>query len=157
MADQEGVNRRETIKLAGLLGLGAVVCGVPLASYVAAPSLEKGRGRWLDLGSVEDLSPGRVEMLSFEFMVKDGWMVLPQRGFVWAKAEEGGRLTVFSSTCTHLACSVIWVEETKAFECPCHSGRFDANGQPIAGPPTRPLTTLQHKIEEGKLKVHMIA
>ena len=54
-------------------------------------------------------------MLSYEFMVKDGWLVLPQRGFVWAKTEDGGKLRVFSSTCTHLACNVIWREEEEVF------------------------------------------
>jgi Rieske Fe-S protein len=94
-------------------------------------------------------------MLSYEFMVKDGWLVLPQRGFVWAKNEADGKIKVFSSTCTHLACNVIWQEGAKIFECPCHSGRFDADGQPIAGPPTKPLIVLEHKIEDDNLMVYL--
>ena len=148
-------NRRSFIKTAALTGVAALVTGVPLASYVISPSLNKGTGRWIDFGPLEDLEPGRVEMLSYEFMVKDGWLVLPQRGFVWAKTEPGGELRVFSSTCTHLACNVIWREEDEVFVCPCHSGRFDANGQNIAGPPTKPLAVLEHKVDDGNLKVFM--
>jgi Rieske Fe-S protein len=147
--------RRTFIKTIALTGVAAVVIGVPLASYVIAPSLEKGTGRWFDFGPVEDLDPDAVEMLSYEFMVKDGWLVLPQRGFVWAKTEDGGKLRVFSSTCTHLACNVIWREEEEVFVCPCHSGQFDANGKNIAGPPTKPLAVLEHKIEDGNLKIFL--
>lgn len=147
--------RRTFIKTAALTGVAAVVTGVPLASYVIAPSLKKGTGQWIDFGPVEDLDPGGVEMLSYEFMVKDGWLVLPQRGFVWAKTEDGGKLRVFSSTCTHLACNVIWRQEEEVFVCPCHSGQFDANGKNIAGPPTKPLAILEHKIEDGNLKIYL--
>jgi menaquinol-cytochrome c reductase iron-sulfur subunit len=147
--------RRTFIKTIALTGVAAVVTGVPLASYFIAPSLKKGTGRWFDFGPIEDLNPGEVEMLSYEFMVKDGWLVLPQRGFVWAKTEDGGKLRVFSSTCTHLACNVIWREEEEVFVCPCHSGQFDANGKNIAGPPTKPLAVLEHKIEDGNLKIFL--
>ena len=90
-------NRRTFIKTAALTGVVALVTGVPLASYVISPSFNKGTGKWIDFGPVEDFEAGRVEMLSYEFMVKDGWLVLPQRGFVWAKTEPGGELRVFSS------------------------------------------------------------
>jgi Rieske Fe-S protein len=148
-------SRRSFIKTAALTGVAALVTGVPLASYVIAPSLHKGTGKWIDFGPIENLEPGTVEMLSYEFMVKDGWLVLPQRGFVWAKYASGGELRVFSSTCTHLACNVIWRQEDEVFVCPCHSGRFDANGQNIAGPPTKPLAVLKHKIDDSNLKVFM--
>ncbi|MHC4160425.1 MAG: Rieske 2Fe-2S domain-containing protein [Planctomycetota bacterium] len=144
-------NRRDFLKTAALVGGSALVTGVPLVSYFTAPALSKGTGKWVDFGPVEDLEPGSVSMLSYEFLIKDGWLVLPQRGIVWANTGEGDKLTVFSSVCTHLSCSVIWLEETQVFECPCHAGRFDVNGQPISGPPKKPLIVLEHKIEDDKL------
>jgi Rieske Fe-S protein len=152
---QINTERRTFIKTAALTSVAAVITAVPLASYLIAPSLKKGTGKWLDFGPAEDLKPASVEMLSYEFMVKDGWLVLPQRGFVWAKTESSGELRVFSSTCTHLACNVIWREEEEVFVCPCHSGRFNAEGKNIAGPPTRPLAVLEHKVEGGNLKVFL--
>ncbi|MBC8391417.1 MAG: ubiquinol-cytochrome c reductase iron-sulfur subunit [Deltaproteobacteria bacterium] len=148
-------DRRAFIKTAALTGCAAFLTGIPLAAYVITPVLKKSTGKWIDLGAVEDLEPDNFTMLSYEFMVKDGWLVLPQRGLVWAKPEEGGQIKVFSSTCTHLACNVIWREESGVFECPCHSGRFNAEGQPIAGPPARPLSVLDHKIEDGSLMVYL--
>ena len=148
-------DRRGFLKMATLAGATALVAGVPLGFYVITPSLRPGTGKWIDFGPAGDLPPAGMEMLPYEFMVKDGWQVLPQRGFAWARTEPGGKLTVFSSTCTHLACNVVWREDKGYFECPCHSGRFDPNGQPIAGPPTRPLKVLEHKIENGAVMVYL--
>ena len=149
--------RRAFFKTAALAGVAVALTGVPLLSYVVAPALKKGTSKWIDFGPAENLKPGEIGMLSYEFMVKDGWIVLPQRGFVWAKSDGPDNITVFSSTCTHLACNVIWRKEKNIFECPCHSGHFDINGRPIAGPPTKPLVALEHKVEEGKLMVMMPA
>ena len=154
-AEQISSDRRAFMKTATLCGGAAILTGIPLATYFIAPAIKKGTGKWFDFGAVEDLKPGDFEMMSYEFMVKDGWLVLPQRGFVWAKNEIDGTIKVFSSTCTHLACNVIWQEDTKTFECPCHSGRFDADGQPIAGPPTKPLIVLENKIEDDNLMVYL--
>ena len=148
-------DRRAFIKTAALCGGAVTLAGIPLASYFISPALKKGTGKWVDFGAAEDLKPGTIEMLSYEFMVKDGWQVLPQRGFVWAKTKADGEIHVFSSTCTHLACNVIWREEDNTFECPCHSGRFDINGRPIAGPPTKPLSVLEHKIQDENLLVYL--
>jgi len=148
-------DRRAFIKTTALCSGAVILCGVPLATYFISPALKKGAGKWLDFGAVADLTPDSIEMLPYEFMIKDGWLVLPQRGFVWAKFDSDRNIKIFSSTCTHLACNVIWREEVNAFECPCHSGRFDADGQPIAGPPTKPLAVLEHKVEDDNLMVHL--
>lgn len=148
-------SRRMFLKTAALSGCAALVTGIPLTAYVISPALKKSANKWIDFGSVEDLEKSNFNMLSYEFMVKDGWIVLPQRGFVWARIDPNRKIKIFSSTCTHLACNVIWQEETGVFECPCHSGRFDAEGQPIAGPPTRPLSVLEHKVEDDNLLVFM--
>jgi Rieske Fe-S protein len=126
-----------------------------MAFYVIAPAMKKGTGKWVDFGSAGELEKNKVSMLSYEFMVKDGWQVLPQRGFVWAKKNSDNHIEVFSSTCTHLACNVIWREDAQVFECPCHSGRFDPSGNPIAGPPTKPLLALNHKIDDENLFVYL--
>jgi Rieske Fe-S protein len=149
--------RRELITTMALAGGAALLTGIPLGIYVVAPAIGKGIDKWIDLGPVEGLPDDGFGMFSYEFMVKDGWLVLPQRGFVWARGGADRKIKVFSSTCTHLACNVIWQSETNTFECPCHSGRFDADGRPLAGPPTRPLKELTYKVEAEALKVHMTA
>lgn len=149
------VSRRGFIQTTALAGGAAILVGIPMISYMVAPALKRATGKWVGFGPAEELKENTYSMLSYEFMVKDGWQVLPQRGFVWANKNSDGRVNVFSSTCTHLACNVIWREDAQVFDCPCHSGRFDSSGSPIAGPPTKPLVSLEHKIEDGNLLVYL--
>jgi len=151
----QATNRRDFIKTAVLTGCTAFLTGIPLAAYVIKPALKKSAGKWIDLGTIDDLEADNFTMLSYEFMVKDGWQILPQRGFVWVNKKGYDRIKVYSSICSHLACNVIWQEETGFFECPCHSGRFNAEGEPIAGPPARPLSVLEHEVTDGNLKVYL--
>lgn len=53
----------------------------------------------------------------------------------------------FSQKCTHLSCAVVPQVDKGSFECPCHEGKFDlVSGQPIAGPPRRPLPRITLEI-----------
>ena len=56
-----------------------------------------------------------------------------------------GRLGAFAS------CSVYYQKEQNRLFCPCHEGVFDTRtGEPVAGPPVRPLSriTLQTNAEK---------
>jgi cytochrome b6-f complex iron-sulfur subunit len=53
-----------------------------------------------------------------------------------------GQFAAFSAVCTHLGCIVQWLPERGEFLCPCHAGRFAADGRVLGGPPPRPLETL---------------
>ncbi len=152
---QFSLSRRAFITTSVLAGGAVVLAAIPLVSTVVLPSLKKGVGKWVDFGKADKLNSDDFSMLSYEFLVKDGWIDLPQRGFVWAKTDARNGVKVFSSTCSHLACNVIWSKDTRMFECPCHTGRFNPDGQPVAGPPKKPLSLLPHKVEEGKLLVHI--
>jgi len=153
--NQSNLSRRAFITTSVLAGGAVVLAAIPIISTVVLPSLKKGVGKWVDFGKADKLTEDDFSMLSYEFMVKDGWQDLPQRGFVWAKADTRHGVKVFSSTCSHLACNVIWSKDTRMFECPCHTGRFDPDGQPVSGPPKKPLLLLPHKVEEGKLMVQI--
>jgi Rieske Fe-S protein len=155
VAIQSPISRRAFVTTCALAGGAVVLTAIPLVSTIIIPSLKKGVGKWVDFGKADKLPQDDFSMLSFEFMVKDGWIDLPQRGFVWAKADTQNGTKVFSSICSHLACNVIWNKNTRMFECPCHTGRFDQDGKPVSGPPKKPLSLLPHKVEEDKLLVHI--
>jgi len=54
------------------------------------------------------------------------------------------RFVAYSQKCTHLSCAVIPDPGHGVLRCPCHEGLFDlGSGRPIAGPPRRPLPTVQ--------------
>jgi len=50
----------------------------------------------------------------------------------------------YSQKCTHLSCAVSYSKESNSLECPCHKGFFSVkDGSVLAGPPRRPLPTIQ--------------
>lgn len=63
------------------------------------------------------------------------------------------RFQALSASCTHKGCSVAWRPGEKHFVCPCHAGKFDANGRNVAGPPPAPLRSLPVKVVKGLVTV----
>lgn len=60
-----------------------------------------------------------------------------------------GELKAFTAVCTHLDCTVQYVQGKKHFLCACHNGKYDLNGHVISGPPPRPLEEFK-VFEEGE-------
>jgi cytochrome b6-f complex iron-sulfur subunit len=63
----------------------------------------------------------------------------------------GDSVTARMLRCTHMGCVVRWVAEAEEYFCPCHQGRYDANGDPVAGPPPRPLATVPVAIRGSRV------
>lgn len=56
-------------------------------------------------------------------------------------------VTARSLLCTHQGCEVAWSEALGAYACPCHEGKYDAEGRPTEGPPPKALVTLPARVE----------
>ena len=64
----------------------------------------------------------------------------------------GNRFVAYSQVCTHLSCAVYYQAERGRLYCPCHEGVFDPlTGEPVAGPPQRPLPRIVLREENGTL------
>ena len=48
--------------------------------------------------------------------------------------DELGKEHKIYNKCPHLGCSLIFNEEEKTWDCPCHSSRFNLDGECIKGP-----------------------
>jgi len=129
--------------------LWIILGGVALAEFVAVafaflrPSKLKARGEDTDsiitAGAVERFEPNSVTAFV--------------RGkFYLARLEDGGFLAL-SRTCTHLGCSVPWVEKEMKFACPCHGSAFDITGNIIEAPAPRALDIYPISIENKIIKV----
>jgi menaquinol-cytochrome c reductase iron-sulfur subunit len=149
------IDRRRFLETIALGSCAAAVAGIPLVTSFVAPSLRRSNDVWVDLGSVSDLPTGGFTARRYELVAKDGWLVSPRKGVVWARPETNRGVRVVSATCTHLGCNVVWRPATRCFDCPCHAGRFDDEGRPVSGPPKEPLRVLPHKVEDGKLWVRL--
>jgi cytochrome b6-f complex iron-sulfur subunit len=72
--------------------------------------------------------------------------------FYLTRLADGGFLAL-SRKCTHLGCTVPWVEKEKRFACPCHASAFDITGNVISPPAPRPLDIHPISIENDIVKV----
>lgn len=90
-------------------------------------------------GKVDDFKPNSVTAF--------------QRGrFYLARLDDGGFLAL-SRQCTHLGCTVPWVEKEKKFACPCHGSAFDITGGVLNPPASRALDLYPLVIENNFIRV----
>jgi cytochrome b6-f complex iron-sulfur subunit len=73
--------------------------------------------------------------------------------FYLVRLEDGGFLAL-SSKCTHLGCTLPWVEKEQKFVCPCHASAFDIAGNVISAPAPRALDIFKVFIENNVVKVN---
>jgi len=83
----------------------------------------------------------------------DSVTAFPQGKFYLVRLEDGGFLAV-SRTCTHLGCTVPWIETEHRFVCPCHSSAFDIHGEVVNPPAPRALDLFEVRIENRIVKVN---
>jgi cytochrome b6-f complex iron-sulfur subunit len=67
------------------------------------------------------------------------------------------QLIAVNPKCTHQGCDVKWSAGAKRYECPCHGANFDANGEVLNGPATKPLTAYPAKIVGTQVLVKISA
>jgi cytochrome b6-f complex iron-sulfur subunit len=137
-----GLSRRGFLRL-GVGALGAVAlleAGGAGFAFLRARSLEGEYGGLITVGNADKFQPGSVT----EFQ---------QERFYLIRAADGGFLAVYNR-CTHLGCTVNWVQEQNEFVCPCHAASFDFYGN-FEGPPVpRPLDTFPVDFENGLVRVN---
>lgn len=130
-----------------------LVPGMVLAPGVLALSACAGRGVGspgsgsagptgdvLPLGRLEELPPGSGQATTY-------------RGTPVVLLNVDGEVRIFSAICSHEGCTVDWSPRERIFQCPCHDGRFSADGTVIEGPPPAPLLQLEARVREGMIYV----
>ena len=150
------ISRRKFLE-AGVLAIagviGAAAGGAALTSIGAPAIANKRGGKWVDAGPVADLAQGQFNKIGITYSAKDGWLEGKMKQLVYVKLS-GDDVLALSATCSHLGCNVNYDEPSGQFKCPCHAGMYDANGKNISGPPPRPLSRLEAKVENGRLMVN---
>jgi cytochrome b6-f complex iron-sulfur subunit len=140
--DHGGLSRRSFIKvgMGALAGLALIEVGGAGFLFLRARSLEGEFGGIITAGPVDAFPAGSVT----EFA---------ESHFFLIRSPDGGFLAVHNR-CTHLGCTVNWVEADNQFVCPCHAASFDFYGH-FEGPPVpRPLDTFQVQFDETVVLVN---
>ena len=137
----EYISRRDFTKFLMLVSLAFVV-GQFWILLINWKRRLSGNPPVLEISGAEKLMPG--EFLLFHYPKEHDPCVL-------VRTDET-HFVAFSQKCTHLSCPVIPRPESNQFHCPCHEGAFDLQtGQPLAGPPRRPLSRVQLQFRNGKV------
>ena len=139
---RDGLSLRSFIKagMGALASLALIEVGGAGFFYLRARSMEGEFGGLITAGAVDAFPTGSVT----EFT--DGHFFL-------IRSPEGGFLAVHNR-CTHLGCTVNWVESDNQFVCPCHAASFDFFGN-FEGPPVpRPLDTFQVEFDDTVVLVN---
>ncbi len=133
------VSRRTVLRLA-VLASGALFGGTLVLAILGRRD-DRRRGSPRPIAQAAGLAEG--EALYFNYPGEDDQAVLLNL--------PGTGLVAYSQKCTHLSCSVYFSDKQELI-CPCHDGKFDPRtGEPIAGPPQRPLPRIQLEERNGEL------
>ncbi len=139
----------------GLGAATAVVVGGVLASATVGPALRKAHKQWVRLGNINEFPQDHVSTVNIRFTVQDGFYKNDKTMPVLIKSSKN-KITVYSSRCTHLGCTVRWDEGKQLFLCACHGGAFHPDGSVKDGPPPKPLDRYAFKIRDGALFVEVV-
>lgn len=146
--------RRDLLKKLFSIGSEAAVAGVigvPAVISLLSPILKRRTApRWRPLGKVEGFPVGKITKAVMNPSRGD-WAgsIREQAVYVWRK--RGDEFVVFSRSCTDVGCPVNYDDGSRCFFCPCHGGIFAQGGEPMAGPPPRPLYRYATRVRDGDI------
>lgn len=160
MSNSHELSRRDFIKVTtGIVGglIGAAI-GLPAIYYLIDPALrEGGKEAWIPIGKFEDMQTGIPYPFSFTRVQVNGWERTASSfgGYAIRNSDDPNDLLILNSRCTHLACTVNWSDEARAFLCPCHDAKFSMEGEVLDGPPPRALDVYDERrvTEDGIVEI----
>lgn len=143
------MNRRNFLKkIIKIFFLSVGLSIILILSYIYPSKIKQKKLFYIYLTEEEALPRLGIKRFEYQYKVKEKTIT----SFVFLKKDDSG-LTAFSPSCTHLGCLVKWDNIRKEFICVCHGGRFDVDGNVIAGPPPVPLERMPLDIRDGKVYV----
>ena len=133
--------------MAGLVGL-------PIVGYLVAPLFAREQDTYVAVGDLSRFAAGTTSLVQFEDPSPLAWAGQTAKTALWVRrAGEDQVFQVFNVNCTHLGCPVDWRSDAKLFLCPCHGGVYYADGTVAGGPPPRPLSEREWRVDGGRLMV----
>lgn len=137
---QSNVSRRQFLGLtwaAALVALGGETLGA-LFNFLK-PVNTGGFGGVVRAGTVAEFPNGSTNLV--------------KAGRFYLKRYQDGTFMALWQRCTHLGCSVPWVDAENQFHCPCHGSLYDEHGVVTGGPAPRPLDIFPVTITNGEVFV----
>jgi cytochrome b6-f complex iron-sulfur subunit len=139
------MNRRNFFeKFVGALFGGTVLAFVAPALAYLFPNRNFG-------ATGREFSEATGEVISANSIPQGGSRVGMLAGKPAIVLRQNGEVVALSAVCTHLGCTVAFNASANQFQCPCHGGKYDRDGNVVAGPPPKPLERLQIRVDDDKI------
>jgi len=145
--------------LGALLALGSAFVGallsVPLMRFAIFPLIRRTTDlKSSPVGSLSEFSSlTEPAMRTIQIEQIDGWRKTVSEKIVYITKDQQNQISVLTSICPHLGCTVPWNKEKNQFVCPCHGATFAADGTRVSGPSLRGMDTLETSVQDGLLLV----
>jgi Rieske Fe-S protein len=133
---EEQVTRREFARYLVAASVAVVGSGAIFSLWASLRSINTGPAR--EILPLDELPVGGSHLFDYPGPDDPAMLIRPEPAVVLG----------FSQKCTHLGCVVYWAPDAGHLECPCHEGVFDLSGEPIAGPPERPLGRIDLEVRD---------
>jgi len=152
---QEELSRRIFLqKVSIALGsLCGAVLAVPAIGFIFSPLLRKPPHLWRSVGKVDDFVVGKTVKVTLIDASPLPWAGVTANTAAWLRRAGEREFIAFAINCSHLGCPVRWLQDANLFMCPCHGGVYYADGRVAAGPPPRPLTRYEVRIQDGEVQL----
>jgi menaquinol-cytochrome c reductase iron-sulfur subunit len=159
------------------LGIGAAIGAlvtVPALGFMIAPAFVDQGDEDVDIGPLENFPEQQYVIAQFNSKKGEPQNVGRRAAFVRNNGQLNGvpSFTIISNRCAHVGCptqpqglpgdsktvdtdagpvTITPVASVSGFQCPCHGGAYDAEGNRVAGPPVRALDRYRFMIKNRNL------
>lgn len=146
--------RKFLVRLSLLAGaIPAAIVSVPILSALLGPLLQKQKQEWRKVAAVADIKVGETKLITYINADPLPWAGVTSKSAAWLRRESENSFVAFSAHCTHLGCPVRWEDKAQLFMCPCHGGAYYKDGSVAAGPPPKPLTKIEVRINKADVEI----
>jgi menaquinol-cytochrome c reductase iron-sulfur subunit len=141
------------------IGLGAMiggVIGVPATAYLLAPVTKESSFEPVFLGPLDRFTSEQKFDPTAATYVEDSENSATSSGLAYVHYTgkkntdwhaDDAMFVIFSNRCMHLGCPI--AATPGGFQCPCHGGVYDTNGERTGGPPIRSLDRFQWEVRKN--------
>ena len=155
MNPENKIDRRKFLVRITLLAgaIPAAIVSVPIFGALLGPLLQRQRQVWRKVANVSEINIGETKLISYVNADPLPWAGVTAKSAAWLRRESEEKFIAFSANCSHLGCPVRWEDKAQLFMCPCHGGVYYKDGTVAAGPPPKPLTQIEVRINKSDIEI----
>jgi menaquinol-cytochrome c reductase iron-sulfur subunit len=141
-------------------GIAAAAFALPALGFAIGPLFSRLPFAWQPIGYPDDFTEGQysTKVITIVQGIGDAGSSI---AYVRKRdpkidvqpSSQYNQYVALSSRCMHLGCPVRYVPAAERFICPCHGGVYDFTGEPVGGPPVRPLDRFYTRVHNGLVEV----